>query len=224
MARLDDLGIRQDRYDGLVTSGELTRQALVQPPDAWHAGLGPRYLHVGPAHGFGLISRLTRVLVREPRAADFVLCTGTDLGETVEDYADILAECAARRLPLLCANPDLVVDVGEQRAVCAGTLARHYESLDGEVRYHGKPYRLAYRRCMRLLGLGAGPVLAIGDALRTDVAGANAAGIDVALVAGGIHRSELGIDWGESPSTLRLTTLLAGTGHVPDFVLPCLVW
>lgn len=223
-ARLDEMGIGHDRYDCLVTSGELTLEALLQPTDPWHAALGQRYLHLGPAHGFGLLDALTRIRVHEARNADFVLCTGTDPGQGIGHYADALAECAGRRLPLLCANPDLVVDVGAQRAVCAGALARCYETLGGEVRYHGKPYWPAYRRCLQMLAGGARRVLAIGDALETDVAGANAAGIDVALVAGGLHRQELDIRWGETPSHGRLADLLAGTRHQPDFVLPCLTW
>lgn len=223
-ARLDAMGIAAGGYDGLVTSGQLAVEALRKPPDPWHAGLGPRYLHIGPVHGFGLPAAISQRQVESPGAASFVLCTGTAPGGCVGDHAGVLAACAARRLPLLCANPDLEVLSGTVRAVCAGALARHYESLGGEVRYHGKPHAPAYRRCFEVLGGDARPVLAIGDALHTDIAGACAAGIDVAFVAGGIHRSQLGIEWGAVPARERLDALLAGQPHQPTFVLPRLVW
>src|SRR3546814_9085355 len=95
---------------------------------------------------------------------------------------------------MVCANPDLVVVVGGTRAICAGALAAHYERLGGAVAYHGKPYPPVYDRCLRLLGIeDRRRILGVGDSFRTDIAGANAAGIDSLLIARGIHAEELAL-------------------------------
>lgn len=222
--RLRDMGIAPGRYDHLVSSGEIMVEALREPPDAWHRALGRRYLHLGPPDGFGILAALPQVRVDTPEAADFVLATGTSAGETADDYTAILAGCARCWLPMLCANPDLTVRVGDRFAVCAGTLARRYERLGGEVRYYGKPYLPVYRRCFERLGLDPRVILAIGDGIHTDVAGAIAAGIDVAFVTSGIHRDELGTARSRMPSPGRLAAFLAASGQQPTFVIPGLIW
>jgi HAD superfamily hydrolase (TIGR01459 family) len=223
-ARLEAMGIGPDLYDHVVTSGELTLEALTHPPDAWHEDLGRRYLHLGPSHGFGMLAALQQTQVESPGLADFVLATGTCPGETVAAYLDVLSDCARLGRPLLCANPDLIVHVGNEVAVCAGSLAKHYEALGGETRYYGKPHSPAYRRCLELLGLGPDEILAIGDGLPTDIAGGMAAGIDVAFVTSGIHCAELDTVWGSLPNTARLAALLDSNGLNPRFVLPALTW
>src|SRR3546814_15978458 len=98
--------------------------------------------------GLGLVT------VERPEDATFVLCTGIDsFDETEADYAPVLEACAERGLPMVCANPDLVVVVGGTRAICAGPLAAHYERLGGAVAYHGKPYPPVYDRCLTLPGI-----------------------------------------------------------------------
>ncbi len=223
-ARLEDMGVGSERYDHLVTSGEVAFQALIDPPDPWHAALGPRYLHLGPPLGFGLLAGLTQEQVNRPEEADFLLATGTDAGQIVEDYAGVLADSARRGLPMICANPDLIVNVGQEVAVCAGTLARLYEALGGEVCYHGKPHPGVYRRCLDHLRLDPSAVLAVGDSLHTDVAGANAASIDVAFAAGGIHRRDLGVKWGKLPMLQSLEAFFAEATQQPNFVIPCFAW
>ncbi len=199
-------------------------EALANPPDAWHEGLGQRYLHLGPPCGFGILAALRQTQVDTPNWADFVLATGTRAGETVEAYSNVLIDCVKLGRPLLCANPDLIVNVGSEVAVCAGSLAKHYEALGGETRYYGKPHLPAYRRCLKLLGLRPDEILAIGDGLPTDVAGGMAAGIDVAFVTSGIHCNELGTVGGRMPSAGRLAALLDSSGQNPRFVLPSLTW
>ena len=136
-----------------------------------------------------------------------------------------LEACIAHRLPMLCANPDLVVLVGERMVTCAGTLAARYEAMGGDVFYHGKPHAPVYDRCLTLMGIAdKRRILAVGDSLRTDVAGANAAGIDCALVTGGIHREELGGAWGEPADPERLAAAIEATGHLPTWAIPHLVW
>ena len=127
---------------------------------------------------------------------------------------------------MICANPDLWVMRGPARVICAGTLAQRYEALGGEVRYHGKPHPEIYRACFDLLGdIPRNRVLAIGDTLATDVAGARAVGIASALVPGGIHADELGAAGGDGPPPAEaLAVLCAREGARPDYVLAGLRW
>jgi len=226
-AKLDGMGLTADLYDALYTSGEASFEALRTPPDAWHAALGRRLLHIGPPRDNDVYEGLTdRLRVQDPADADFVVNTGIDdFDETLADYEDILAACATRRLPMLCANPDLVVVVQGRMVICAGELARRYEQLGGDVAYHGKPHAPVYRRCMTLLGdMDPSRVVAVGDSLRTDIAGANAAGIDGVLITGGIHREELGTEWGDRPDPERLADLAAASGHRPSAAMAHLRW
>jgi len=225
-ARLEELGIAPGHYDFLMTSGEATREALEAPPDHWHANLGPALYHIGPERDRCLFEDLPdRRAVARLEDADFVLNTGPRLyEETLADYEDELRACADRRLPMVCANPDLIVMVGEAMVVCAGLLARRYEELGGDVRYHGKPHPAVYRRCLALTGISdRRRLLAIGDSLRTDIAGAVAAALDAALVPGGIHAEELGIPWGGEPDPARLEALV-NQGPRPRLALACLQW
>ncbi len=225
VSKLEGMGIGRERYDHVMTSGEATHDALRDRPDAFHRDLGRRCFHIGPPRDDDVFEGLGLEMVGTPEEAEFVVNTGIDdFDETLEDYAPVLRRCAARGLPMVCANPDLVVYVGENLVICAGELARHYETLGGRVAWHGKPHAPVYRRCFDLLGLDPRRVLAVGDSLRTDVAGANAAGIDAALVTGGIHREELGTAWGEACDPARLGELTRASGHVPQVALPRFVW
>jgi HAD superfamily hydrolase (TIGR01459 family) len=221
------MGITHHHYHHLMTSGEATFEALAHRPDPWHARLGRRCLHLGPEHDRLLFHGLPDlVLVTDPDAATFVVNTGpSTYDETPADYGPVLDACARRRLPMVCANPDLEVMVGPRRVLCAGTLARRYEDLGGSVRYHGKPHAEVYRRCLTLLGISnRRRILGIGDSLHTDIAGAAAAGIDSALVTGGILCQRLGGRWGLPPDRDRLADLLGAGGPCPTAVLPSLIW
>ena len=131
--------------------------------------------------------------------ADFAVCTGLidDIVETPADYDKILAAMLAKNMPMICANPDLVVHRGEQLVYCAGALAERYEALGGEVEQAGKPYAPIYRMALGLCErarnkpLDLDRVLAIGDAMHTDIAGAHDMGIDSLLITSGIHRAQL---------------------------------
>jgi len=226
-AKLAAMGLSGDSYHHLVTSGDATRQALARPDDPWHRQLGPNLLHIGPERDRDVFADLERFEeTREPECADVVLNTGPLLYEdTLDDYEPVLAACAARAVPMVCANPDLVVMVGDAQVICAGSLARRYEALGGEVRYHGKPHASVYRRCMVLMGEPApARVLAIGDSLATDVAGARAAGMASALVTGGIHADRLETTWGIAAAPERIEALLATAAARPDFVLAGFGW
>ena len=221
------MGIGRERYHHLMTSGEAAFEALLGRECEWHAGLGPACLHLGPEHDRQLFEALPDLRrVEDPAAADFVLATGPSTYDDIpEDYGPVMAACVRRRLPMVCANPDLEVMIGDRIVECAGALARRYAALGGEVRYHGKPHPPVYRRCFDLLGIpDRSRILAIGDTLHTDIAGAAAAGIDSALVTGGILLRDLGGRWGEPPSPDRLAGLLPATGPRPTALLARFAW
>lgn len=226
IAKLEAMGIGRDRYHHVMTSGEATYTALRDRDDSWHAALGERLYHLGPDRDVDVYEGLPYAVSPAPEDADFVVNTGPlDFDDTTEDYEPILQACIARGLPMICANPDLVVMVGPRLVICAGTLAARYEALGGDVLYHGKPHAPVYARCLALMGIGnKRRILAVGDSLRTDVAGANAAGIDSALVTGGIHREELGGAWGAPADPDRLAAAIEASGHLPTWALPNLVW
>lgn len=225
-AKLNGMGIAPDSYDLLMTSGEASHWAIRQPIDDWHAALGQRCYHLGPPRDDSLFDDLPVTRVDDVADADFVVNTGIDaFNETLEMYEPVLRAAAERALPMVCANPDLIVTYGDAIAICAGTLAARYEELGGDVRYHGKPYAPVYRTCLDRLGIGnMSRVLAVGDSLRTDIAGARAAGLGSALVTGGIHREELGAAWGTAPSPDRLAQVVRAAGHRPDYALTRLAW
>ena len=226
IAKLDGMGIGRERYHHVMTSGEAAYDALRDRDDPWHAALGRRLFHIGPDRDMDVYEGLDYTLVASPDEADFVVNTGiVDFGESLSVYEPALEACRRRNLPMVCANPDLIVMVGEQMVICAGTLAQRYEAMGGDVFWHGKPHAPVYDRCLSLMGIkDKGRILAVGDSLRTDVAGANAAGIDVALVTFGIHREELGGAWGEAVDPAKLAAAAAAAGHQPTYGLPSLRW
>ena len=226
VARNAELGIEARHFDHLHSSGEDCWQHLKSRPDAWYQALGRRCLHIGPERDWGLRDGLDLDFVDEVDEADFLLNSGADKPEDiVEDFDSILDPALSRGLPMICANPDLVVVRGGRREICAGAIAVHYESKGGQVRYHGKPNPGVFEACVAALAPVEGRrVLVIGDSLGTDIAGANAAGLDSLLISGGIHAEALGVDSHERPEAGRLEALFDKLGERPTAVMPLLRW
>ncbi|GJD68420.1 TIGR01459 family HAD-type hydrolase [Methylobacterium gnaphalii] len=221
---LDGYGVPRDAYDAILTSGDLTHELLAQHP-------GERVYHLGPDRDRPIYEGLDLNLV-SPAEAQRVVCTGLfdDDTETAEDYREALADFRAREIPMICANPDLVVERNRQLIPCAGVIAAAYAEIGGEVVYAGKPYRPIYDAALAkagtLDGLSAPDltrVVAVGDAIRTDIAGASAAGIASILVARGIHAEELGLT-AEHHSLGDLADWLSRQPVRPDAVIERLVW
>lgn len=189
--QLDQIGVVRSAYDAVVTSGDVTQTLAAAQPDG-------RCLHIGGARDEPLFQGLAvrRVGVEE---AAFVICSGLedDETETAEDYRPLLEKALARGLPMICANPDLVVERGHRLIPCAGAIGALYEAMGGTVIQAGKPHRPIYEATFAKAAevLGRRPdksrILAIGDAIRTDVAGAAGFGVDCLFLSYGIHAGEL---------------------------------
>jgi len=188
---LDAKRVPREAWDRLVTSGDVTRALIAQ---SHHK----RAYHIGWQSDRAVFDGLDVELVDEDKA-DIVVATELNdyRTETPEQYRPLLERFARRGLPFICGNPDLVVHVGEDLLPCAGALATIYEELGGSVAWAGKPYRPAYDLALGAAadargGRSVAPskVLVIGDAVRTDLAGARLMGFDSLFIAGGIHRDE----------------------------------
>lgn len=187
---LRQLGVADSLYTHLLTSGEATWLALRDRVDPWFAALGHRVYHLGPQRDRGVIEGIGLVLADRPGEADFLLNTGPDDQRDTAGIAQFTGElraCLAAGLKMICANPDLEIVRGGVRILCAGALAEWYAAQGGEVRSIGKPDPAIYAQAFAMLGLPPQRLLAVGDSLRTDIAGAAAVGIDSCWVLGGIH-------------------------------------
>ena len=204
-------GIGRDHYTEVMSSGEAVYQELLTRADPWFASLGKRCLLVGVERDGDLLDGLDVVFVETPEEADFILNSGPDGPEaTLEQFTPLLDRAAALKLPMICANPDLIVMVDGQQVLCAGVLAAYYQEKGGDVRYRGKPDPAIYQTCFSLLKIpDKSRILAVGDAFHTDMAGARNAGIDGLFCSGGIHAEDLGTRYGLPPDPARLVTLAA---------------
>ena len=211
--RIAAIGVPTGLYHGVMSSGEEAWQCLARRDDPFYAALGRRCLQIGSERDLEMREGLDLDFVATADEADFILNTGpAEWEDTIEDYAPVLRAARARSLPMVCANPDLVVMHGAKLALCAGALAEEYERMGGRVRWHGKPYPSVYDSTLRLLGIAdRRRVLAIGDSLRTDIAGAAGAGIDSLLIAGGIHADDF-TTAGGAPDPGRIADALATAG------------
>jgi HAD superfamily hydrolase (TIGR01459 family) len=215
------MGIADDAYGDIMSSGEAVHRALRDRPDAWWAGLGRRVFHLGPERDRNLMLGLDLDLQDTPAGAEFVLNTGPDDHRNPTDLAEfepVLRDCFEAGLKMICANPDLEVIRGGQRVLCAGALAQLYARWGGDVRSLGKPDPAIYEPVLAQLGLPRGRVLAVGDSIRTDIAGAAAAGLASCWVLGGLHGEALG----ESHQAVEAATRDAGLSPVAS--IPHFIW
>ncbi|MCK8784952.1 TIGR01459 family HAD-type hydrolase [Roseomonas sp. NAR14] len=229
-AQIGRMGVTPELYDGIMSSGELTWRYLdarrTPRADPWFARLGSRAFHIGPAREHrGLLDGLGIDVAATPDAADFVLNTGPDPERgplSVEPYLPILAECARHRLPMLCVNPDRAVMVRGQRLICAGALSERYQiDHGGDVFEVGKPDPQVYPPVLEVLGIAdRSRVLAVGDTPHTDLAGAEAAGLDAAWALTGLA----GDEHGEDPSPELLAKALAVHALTPVAAIRALRW
>jgi HAD superfamily hydrolase (TIGR01459 family) len=201
------LGVPAEAFDAVATSGDVTIGLIEER-------IGDPLLHIGPERDLSLFAAVEEAAGRPPalvsaEQARYAVCTGLrdDATETLEDYQAELAALAARSMTMVCANPDMVIHRGNALIYCAGALARRYEELGGSVIYAGKPFSPIYRHALALAERARGApieerrVLAIGDGMKTDIAGAARAGLDSLFVTHGIHRVVLHDGPLESPAS-----------------------
>ena len=224
--RITTLGVPAGLYDHVMSSGEEAWQHLYRRDDPFYAALGWRCLHIGSERDMEIRIGLGLEFVDTVEKAQFILNTGpAGWDDRLEDYEPILRAGLSRDLPMVCANPDYVVMHGNRLALCAGALANWYEERGGRVRWHGKPFRSVYDTCIGLLGIADRTrVLAVGDSLRTDIAGAAGAGIDGLFIAGGIHAEEFGMPNAQGPDLARIDTALRDGCYHPVGVAWTLCW
>ena len=225
--QLQGMDVPDDAWDLVVSSGDAAQ-------DAMFAGVvGQRVYHLGPDKDNGFFTEIPEnwrggePIERVPLAdAEGIVCTGpfNELTETPEDYRTTFLYAKTKGLKLLCANPDIVVDLGDRRIYCAGALAQLYDQMGGTSLYFGKPhppiYDLARRRLGDLLGheIENGTMLAVGDGFDTDIRGGVAEGIDALFVTGGILTDEFGAD-ADNPDKGLLDAWLARMDVSPTFAI-----
>lgn len=220
--QLEKLRVPRDTYDAIVSSGDVTRAVIESRPDQ-------SLFHLGPERDRSIFASLD-VRFAPLERADYVVCSGLDNDdiETPEDYRGRLETMLARKLFMVCGNPDVVVERGPQLVYCAGAIADLYATMGGEVLYAGKPYRPIYDMALTEAETVAGRkvtaarVLAIGDSVRTDLTGARSVGVDFLFVTSGIHAEELGTR--ARPDSAALNAAFAAAGATPKAVMRELVW
>ncbi|HUL89734.1 MAG TPA: TIGR01459 family HAD-type hydrolase [Pseudolabrys sp.] len=220
--QLERLHVPRETYDAIVSSGDVTRSVIEERR-------GQTLYHLGPGRDRSIFSGLN-VQFAPPETADYVVCSGLedDEVETPDDYRVRLESMLARRLFMVCGNPDVVVERGSTLVYCAGAIADLYANMGGEVLYAGKPYRPIYDMALAKAELAAGRkialsrVLAVGDSVRTDLKGARTAGVDFLFVTSGIHAEELGSR--ELPDSAALSATFTAAGGMPKAVMRELKW
>lgn len=216
-AHLAGMGAPRDCYDAIVSSGDAAVAEVAS------GRYGRRVEHVGPERDLPFFHGLDVARVSRDEAESVVL-TGLydDETESPEDYADAIADWVARKLPVICANPDIVVDRGDKRLWCAGAVAEAFARAGGNPVYTGKPhppiYRLAADRLREARGEGAHRILAVGDGIATDVLGGAGQSVDTVFVTGGLA-AELVSDDPDHPVPERLARFLAQAPVQPTYVM-----
>jgi len=220
------VGVPERLYDAILSSGEAAYLALRDRTDPWHARLGRRCFLLGPTNDDSAMEDLDLDKATALADADFILGIGAfRRGDTLDMYDRFVAEGVRHRLPMICANPDLVVLRGPVLEICAGGIAARYETAGGDVYYHGKPHAPIYAMAIERLGLKPGAsVLAVGDSLRTDIAGAEAAGLDSLFLTSGIYADELGVAQFTEPPADKVRALCARHNHWPTAAASLFRW
>jgi len=224
-AQIAGLGVPGDAWDVIVTSGDAARVALFQ------GAVGRRVRHIGEARDEGFF-RPPRIVERPADIArvpldeaEGIVCTGPfDPHAPPETLRGELLLAKTRDLPMLCANPDIVVDRGDSREYCAGAVAALYEEMGGRALYFGKPhppiYDLARTRLAPIEPVTDEAILCIGDGLHTDIAGATGEGLDALFVTGGLEREATGTN--RQPDAAALERVLKDAQLSPAFAIGAL--
>lgn len=220
IAQLDRMGVPRDAWDMVVSSGDAAQYALLS------GAVGRKVFHIGAAKDEDFFTVLPpdaseaaieRVGMLD---AEGIVCTGLedDQTETPDNYRAQLLLGKTRGLTMLCANPDIVVDMGDKRLYCAGALALAYEEMGGATLYFGKPHPPIYDLARRRLGLDDPRILCIGDGIGTDVQGGQSEGLDTLFITGGLAADQFGPD-SANPDKTMLEAWLEERMMAPTFAM-----
>jgi HAD superfamily hydrolase (TIGR01459 family) len=221
--RLASLGLPPQAYDGLLSSGEVTWSGLRTRAREPFTKLGDNCFLITRDHDRSIVDGLDINVVADIRDADFIMLGGLDDDAAEPEYWRArLTAAAARRLPMLCANPDLVMFGARGLIPAPGALAAFYQSLGGRVQFVGKPHPAIFEAARERLGNPLpGRVLVIGDSLDHDVCGGRAAGMLTLLITSGAHRETLAET---AEAQQALSALPACDPRKPHWTMNHLVW
>ena len=179
---LQKMGMDQELRDHVFTSGEAALNYLKK------YFLSKKFYHIGPPRDFDLFNLFKNNKCEDIDKSEYLLCTGLfdDYDKDLVYYKDLLDTHINKKM--ICTNPDLIVDRGSKRELCAGSVAMVFEKIGGKVIYFGKPYPEVYNQS---IDNNDKKILAIGDNLNTDIKGANLLNYDSLLVSNGVHRDEI---------------------------------
>ena len=185
---LEKMGMNKEIRENVYSSGEAALGYLKKNL------LDDKFYHLGPLRDFDLFLDFKKNKTVDIKQSTYLLCTGLfeEQGENLNYYKELLKEHINKKM--ICTNPDLIVDRGNKREICAGSLALVFKKMGGEVIYFGKPFPEVYNQSINNKGK---KVLSIGDNLNTDIKGANLLNYDSLIISNGIHKDEIkkeGID------------------------------
>jgi HAD superfamily hydrolase (TIGR01459 family) len=223
LARIAGHGLAADAYDGAITSGEVTWHGLRQRAEPPFADLGTRCFAITRGRDRSIVDGLSLTIVGDMGDADFILLGGLDdAGSDRRQWEAEFRAAAARRLPMLCANPDIKMFGAQGLIPGPGALARFYESLGGTVAYIGKPHRAIFAAALHRLG-GPPPsrVLMVGDSAQHDIRGGRGAGLLTALVTSGVHAAALAH---VNDRAAAIRGLAAAENEIPHWAIERLAW
>ena len=221
-SHLSSLGIFDQHYNDITTSGDAAQNSMLS------GDVGKRVFHLGPERDLSFFTDLPRDVNFKNNiervgltSAEGIVCTGlfNDLTETPENYIDLIKYGVNKKLNLLCANPDIFVDVGAVRVWCAGGIAAAFTKAGGNSIYCGKPhkqiYSLAYSK-LKKHNIKTPKILCIGDGINTDILGGKKEKLDTLFVCGGLSGPELGMKNNfELPNKKRLEELFKKNNILP---------
>ena len=179
---LEKMGMDKVLRDHVFTSGEAALNYLKK------SYLSKKFYHIGPPRDFDLFYLFEKYKCEDISDGEYLLCTGLfdNHDKDLKFYKDLLEKHIAKKM--ICTNPDLIVDRGNTRELCAGSVAMVFEKMGGQVVYFGKPHSEVYNQS---INNNNKKTLAIGDNLNTDIRGANLLNYDCLLISNGIHKDEI---------------------------------
>ncbi|KLN58937.1 hypothetical protein WH96_20320 [Kiloniella spongiae] len=225
-AHLQKLGIEERMYDKLLTSGDVTAETISGRVEQQNRHTNPRYFHIGAERAQPTLDVCggQEVALKD---AELIICTGLfrEEEERLDDYTDLLRSAIALNLPMICANPDIVINRGGKIILCSGAIADLYEKLGGTVERFGKPHPAIYN-CVftQLTNTPRSRAVMIGDSLSTDIRGARQAGIDSIWIGSGIHAQDLMLKQDGQLEAAKVHEVAEQAGEHPRAILPRLSW